>query len=49
MLLAAWRATMGTPAYVTSTVSDILGSRPRTFREWVADHATEFTEDPGTV
>ena len=46
MLLNAWRATMGTPAYVTSTVSDILGTPPRTFREWVADHAAAFTDAP---
>jgi uncharacterized protein YbjT (DUF2867 family) len=46
MLLAAWGATMGRPAYVTSTVFDILGSAPRSFRQWVADHATAFTEDP---
>jgi uncharacterized protein YbjT (DUF2867 family) len=46
MLLAAWRATMGTPAFITSTVSDILGSPPRSFRQWVADHATGFTDDP---
>jgi uncharacterized protein YbjT (DUF2867 family) len=46
MLLAAWDATMGQPAYVTSTVSDILGSPPRTFRQWAADHATAFTADP---
>ena len=46
MLLAAWGATMGTPAYVTATVFDILGSAPRSFREWVADHAAAFTEDP---
>jgi len=45
MLLAAWDATMGQPAYVTSTVSDILGSPPRTFRRWATDHATAFTED----
>jgi hypothetical protein len=45
MLLAAWDATMGQPAYVTSTVRDILGSPPRTFRQWAADHATAFTED----
>jgi len=45
MLLAAWGATMGVQAYVTSTVSDILGSAPRTFREWVADHAAAFVED----
>ena len=46
MLLAAWGATMGTPAFITSTVFDILGSAPRSFRRWVADHATAFTEGP---
>jgi uncharacterized protein YbjT (DUF2867 family) len=44
MLLDAWGATMGTPAYVTSTVSGILGSAPRSFRRWAADHAGAFTE-----
>jgi uncharacterized protein YbjT (DUF2867 family) len=43
MLLAAWRATMGRPAFVTSTVFDILGSPPRSFRQWVTDHASAFT------
>jgi uncharacterized protein YbjT (DUF2867 family) len=42
MLLTAWSATMGTPAYVTSTVADILGSAPRTYRQWVGDHAEAF-------
>jgi hypothetical protein len=42
MLLAAWGATMGRPAFVTSTVSDVLGVPPRTFRQWVADHAAAF-------
>jgi uncharacterized protein YbjT (DUF2867 family) len=42
MLLDAWEATMGHPAYVTTTVSDILGTPPRTYREWVTDHAAEF-------
>ena len=42
MLLAAWEATMGQPAYVTSTVFDVVGSPPRTFRQWVADHAAAF-------
>jgi uncharacterized protein YbjT (DUF2867 family) len=45
MLLAAWGAAIGRPAFITSTVSDILGSAPRSFRQWVADHATAFTED----
>jgi uncharacterized protein YbjT (DUF2867 family) len=42
MLLDAWCATMGRPAYVTSAVSEILGAAPRTFRRWVADHAAAF-------
>ena len=46
MLLAAWGATIGTPAFVTSAVSEILGTPARTFREWVADHASEFRADP---
>jgi uncharacterized protein YbjT (DUF2867 family) len=46
MLLAAWGATIGRPAFITSTVFDILGSAPRSFREWVADHATAFMEVP---
>jgi uncharacterized protein YbjT (DUF2867 family) len=43
MLLAAWGATIGRPAFITSAVSSILGSAPRSFRQWVADHATAFT------
>ncbi len=46
MLLAAWNATMGRPAYVTSTVSDLLGRPARTFRQWVTDHTTSFTGNP---
>jgi uncharacterized protein YbjT (DUF2867 family) len=46
MLLAAWSATMGRPAFITTTVLDILGSAPRSFRQWVADHATAFMEGP---
>jgi uncharacterized protein YbjT (DUF2867 family) len=46
MLLSAWGATIGTPAFITSTVFDILGSAPRSFRQWVADHAAAFTEGP---
>jgi uncharacterized protein YbjT (DUF2867 family) len=42
MLLNAWRATLGRPAYVTSTVADIVGSPARTFRQWAADHADAF-------
>ena len=46
MLLAAWGATMGRPAFVTTSVSDVLGSAPRSFRQWVTDHATAFMEGP---
>ena len=46
MLLTAWAATIGRPAFVTSTVSDVLGSAPRSFRQSVADHAAAFMEDP---
>jgi hypothetical protein len=46
MLLAAWGATIGRSAFITSTVSGILGSVPRSFRQWVADHATAFMEAP---
>ncbi len=46
MLLAAWGATMGRPAFITSTVFDILGSAPRSFRQWVADHAAAFMGGP---
>jgi uncharacterized protein YbjT (DUF2867 family) len=42
MLLDAWGATAGRPAFVTAAVFDILGSAPRTFGEWVADHTAAF-------
>jgi uncharacterized protein YbjT (DUF2867 family) len=42
MLLAAWGAAVGRPAYVTSTVAEITGSPARPFRQWAADHADAF-------
>jgi uncharacterized protein YbjT (DUF2867 family) len=42
MLLAAWAATIGRPAYLTTTVAEVLGTAPRTFRQWVEDHTTAF-------
>jgi hypothetical protein len=42
MLLAAWGAAMGRPAFLTSTVFDVLGSAPRSFRQWVGDNAAAF-------
>jgi uncharacterized protein YbjT (DUF2867 family) len=40
MLLSAWRATLGHPAFVTSAIQEIVGSPPRTFSQWAADNAT---------
>lgn len=46
MLLEAWDATTGTPAYVTTAVADILGRPARSYRQWVTDHAAAFTGGP---
>jgi uncharacterized protein YbjT (DUF2867 family) len=46
MLLAAWGAAIGQPAFVTSTVSNVVGLPPRTFRQWAADHADAFLPRP---
>ena len=48
MLLAAWGATIGLPAFVTTTVSDVVGSPPRTFRQWAADHRAAFLNAPAS-
>jgi uncharacterized protein YbjT (DUF2867 family) len=42
MLLGAWQAALGRPAFVTSAVEEILGSPPRTFYTWAADNAVAF-------
>jgi len=42
MLLNAWSSTLGRPAYVTSTVADVLGRPARTFSEWAVEHADLF-------
>ena len=44
MLLAAWRATLGRPAFVTTAVQEIVGSPPRTFSQWAADNAAAFAD-----
>ncbi|MFI2641883.1 NAD(P)H-binding protein [Streptomyces sp. NPDC018610] len=46
MLLSAWGATSGRPAYLTSAVSDVLGVPPRSFSQWVADHVGAFEQGP---
>jgi uncharacterized protein YbjT (DUF2867 family) len=43
MLLDAWSAALGEPAFVTSTVNDVTGMPPRTFRDWVVEHAAAFS------
>ena len=42
MLLNAWAAAIGQPAFVTSTFAELTGAQPRIFLEWATDHATEF-------
>ena len=43
MLLAAWGAAAGVPAYVTTTVADVTGTPARSFAEWAVANATAFT------
>jgi uncharacterized protein YbjT (DUF2867 family) len=42
MLLNAWGAAIGQPAFVTATVAEIVGTPARSFRQWAADHADAF-------
>jgi uncharacterized protein YbjT (DUF2867 family) len=42
MLLNAWAAAIGQPAFVTSTFAELTGRPPRTFLDWASDHAAEF-------
>ncbi len=42
MLLNAWSAAVGLPAYVTTTVAQVTGKAARTFAEWVANHEQAF-------
>jgi len=42
MLLNAWAAAIGQPAFVTSTFAELTGAPPRTFLQWATDHAEEF-------
>jgi hypothetical protein len=44
MLLNAWAAAIGQPAFVTSTFAELKGVPPRTFLQWATDHAAEFRE-----
>jgi uncharacterized protein YbjT (DUF2867 family) len=42
MLVGAWAAARGQPAYLTSTYAEVTGARPRTFLEWATDNAADF-------
>jgi len=42
MLLDAWTAAIGQPAFVTGTVADVTGVPPRTFLDWAHTHAERF-------
>jgi uncharacterized protein YbjT (DUF2867 family) len=42
VLLNAWAAAIGQPAFVTSTFAEVTGAPPRTFLEWATDYAAEF-------
>ena len=42
MLLNAWAAAIGQPAFVTSTFAELTGAPPRTFLHWATDHAADF-------
>jgi uncharacterized protein YbjT (DUF2867 family) len=43
MLLDAWAAGLGRPAYLMSTFQELTGTPPRTFAQWVVDNASIFT------
>jgi uncharacterized protein YbjT (DUF2867 family) len=42
MLLNAWTAALGQPAYVTTTVADLLRRPAHTFRAWAQENAPAF-------
>jgi hypothetical protein len=42
MLLNAFAAAVGQPAFVTSTIAQITGAPALTFHDWAIDHVAEF-------
>jgi uncharacterized protein YbjT (DUF2867 family) len=44
MLLNAWSAALGQPAFVSDTFEQITGSPPRPFLVWAMDHAMHFRD-----
>lgn len=43
-LLAVWAAAVGTRATISPAVEQVTGHSPRTFAQWVTDHAGEFAQ-----
>jgi len=43
MLLNAWNAAIGQPAYITSVVAELTGRTARRFRDCVSDNSAEFS------
>jgi uncharacterized protein YbjT (DUF2867 family) len=46
MLMDAWAAAIGQPAYVTGLVQEITGTPARTFADWTRDNASAFEASP---
>jgi len=42
MLLSAWGAALGRPAFVSSTFAELTGKPPHSFLEWASDYEAEF-------
>jgi uncharacterized protein YbjT (DUF2867 family) len=42
-MIRATSAAAGAPAFVTDAVREVTGRRARTFADWAADHAADFT------
>ncbi|MEO3793396.1 hypothetical protein ABGB14_24555 [Nonomuraea sp. B10E15] len=42
IVLNAYADMMKWPGPITSTVEDVTGKPPRTFRQWATDHAAGF-------
>jgi hypothetical protein len=47
MLMDAWAAAIGQPAYVTDTVQEVTGTPARTFADWTKDNAAAFLSSAG--
>ncbi len=49
MLLNAWSAAPGLPAYVTTTVAEVTGTAARTFAEWARSNKQAFVRPCGLL